>query len=85
MKYHKKEKMYCLSEKDRDDLFRKGEELYYDSDLNWKFYVLAKNKTNQKKVTAFILEKMPTLTTEQAEEITTKFFERYISYYKVTS
>jgi hypothetical protein len=49
---------------------------YYDSKLNWKFYVLTKSNANQKKVTAFILEKMPTLTHEQAAEITTKFFER---------
>lgn len=63
---------------DRREIYQQARESYsyYDSDLNWKFYVLAKNKTNQKKVTAFILEKMPTLTTEQAEEITAKFFER---------
>ena len=40
MKYHKKEKLYCLSEKDRDDLFRKGEKLYFDTDLNNYYYFL---------------------------------------------
>ena len=40
MKYHKKEKIYCLSEVDRDDLFRKGEKLYFDTDLNNHYYIL---------------------------------------------
>jgi hypothetical protein len=40
MKYHKKEKIYCLSEVDRDDLFRKGEELFFDKDLNNYYYFL---------------------------------------------
>ena len=40
MKYHKKEKIYCLSEVDRDDLFWKGEELYFDTDLNNYYYFL---------------------------------------------
>ena len=40
MKYHKKEKIYCLSEKDRDDLFIRGEMLYFDRDLNNYYYFL---------------------------------------------
>lgn len=40
MKYHKIEKIYCLSEVDRDDLFRKGEELFFDEDLNNYYYFL---------------------------------------------
>lgn len=40
MKYHKKEKIYCLSEEHRDDLFHKGEELYFDADLNNYYYFL---------------------------------------------
>ena len=34
MKYHKKELIYCLSEKDRDDLFLRGEQLFFDRELN---------------------------------------------------
>ena len=40
MKYHTKEKMYCLSEKDRDDLFRRGEQLFFDRELNNYYYFL---------------------------------------------
>ena len=40
MKYHKKEKIYCLSEKDRDDLYERGELLYFDRDLNNYYYFL---------------------------------------------
>ena len=32
--------MYCLSEKDRDDLFRRGEQLFFDRDLNNYFWWL---------------------------------------------
>ena len=34
MKYHKKELINCLSDKDRDDLFRRGEQLFFDRELN---------------------------------------------------
>jgi hypothetical protein len=63
---------------DRGTIYKQAREAYsyYDSELNWNFYTLTKNKTNQKKVKIFLLEKVPTLTPEQAEEITTKFFER---------
>jgi hypothetical protein len=40
MKYHKKEKIYCLSEKDRYDLSRKGEELYFDRNLDNYYWFL---------------------------------------------
>ena len=40
MYYHKKEKIYCLSEKDRDDLFREGKQLFFDQDLNNYYWVL---------------------------------------------
>lgn len=40
MKYHKKEKIYCLSEKDRDDLFRRDEQLFFDHELNNYYYFL---------------------------------------------
>lgn len=61
---------------DRDAIYEQARQshYYYDSELNWRFYTLAKNKANQKKVLAFLLEKVPTLTPEQAEEITIKFF-----------
>lgn len=63
---------------DRGTIYKRAREAYsyYDSQLNWSFYTLTKNKANQKKVKIFLLEKVPTLTPEQAEEITTKFFER---------
>jgi hypothetical protein len=63
---------------DRGTIYKKAREAYsyYDSELNWTFYSLTKNKTNQKKVKIFLLEKVPELTPEQAEEIVTKFFER---------
>lgn len=63
---------------DRGTIYKQAREAYsyYDSELNWNFYTLTKNKANQKKVKIFLLEKVPTLTPEQAEEITTKFFER---------
>lgn len=40
MKYHKKELVYCLSEKDRNDLFRRGEQLFFDRELNNHYYFL---------------------------------------------
>jgi hypothetical protein len=40
MKYHKKELIYCLSEKDRDDLFQRGEQLFFDRELNNYYYFL---------------------------------------------
>ena len=49
MKYHKKEKIYCLSEKDRDDLFRKGEQLFFDRELNnyyWFLETVAETEPN---------------------------------------
>jgi hypothetical protein len=63
---------------DRGTIYKKAREAYsyYDSELNWNFYTLTKNKANQKKVKIFLLEKVPALTPEQAEEITIKFFER---------
>lgn len=63
---------------DRGTIYKQARESYsyYDSELNWTFYTLTKNKANQKKVKMFLLEKVPTLTPEQAEEITIKFFER---------
>jgi hypothetical protein len=63
---------------DRGTIYKKARESYsyYDSELDWTFYTLTKNKSNQKKVKIFLLEKVPALTPEQAEEITTKFFER---------
>ena len=63
---------------DRNTIYEKAREAYsyYDSELSWTFYTLTKNKTNQKKVKIFLLEKVPELTSEQAEEIVTKFFER---------
>lgn len=63
---------------DRSTIYKQAREAYsyYDSELNWNFYTLTKNKANQKKVKIFLLEKVSTLTPEQAEEITTKFFER---------
>ncbi len=63
---------------DRGTIYKKAREAYsyYDSELSWTFYTLTKNKTNHKKVKIFLLEKVPELTPEQAEEITTKFFER---------
>jgi hypothetical protein len=63
---------------DRGTIYKQARESYsyYDSELNWTFYTLTKNKANQKKVKIFLLEKVPALTPEQAEEITTKFFER---------
>jgi hypothetical protein len=63
---------------DRGTIYKQARDAYayYDSELNWTFYTLTKNKTNQKKVKIFLLEKVPALTPEQAEEITTKFFER---------
>ena len=63
---------------DRNTIYKKAREAYsyYDSELSWTFYTLTKNKTNQKKVKVFLLEKVPKLTPEQAEEITIKFFER---------
>lgn len=63
---------------DRRTIYKQARESYsyYDSELDWTFYTLTKNKANQKKVKIFLLEKVPALTPEQAEEITTKFFER---------
>lgn len=63
---------------DRGTIYKRAREAYsyYDSELYWTFYTLTKNKANQKKVKMFLLEKVPTLTSEQAEEITIKFFER---------
>jgi hypothetical protein len=63
---------------DRGTIYKQAREAYsyYDSELNWNFYTLTKNKANHKKVKIFLLEKVPALTPEQAEEITTKFFER---------
>lgn len=40
MKYHKKELIYCLSKKDRDDLFQRGEQLFFDQELNNYYYFL---------------------------------------------
>jgi len=40
MKYHKKELIYCLSEKDRDDLFQRGEQLFFDRELNNYYWIL---------------------------------------------
>lgn len=40
MKYHKKEKIYCLSEIDRYDLSRRGEQLFFDRELNNYYYFL---------------------------------------------
>jgi len=40
MKYHKKEKIYCLSEKDRDDLLRNGEQLFFDLELDNYYWIL---------------------------------------------
>ena len=63
---------------DRGTIYKQAREAYsyYDSELDWTFYTLTKNKANQKKVQMFLLEKVPTLTSEQAEEITIKFFKR---------
>lgn len=63
---------------DRGDIYRKAREAYsyYDSELNWNFYTLTKNKTNQKKVTMFLLEKVPSLTDAEAEKIATDFFNK---------
>jgi hypothetical protein len=63
---------------DRRTIYKQARESYsyYDSELNWTFYTLTKNKANQKKVKMFLLEKVPALAPEQAEEITIKFFER---------
>ena len=49
MKYHKKELIYCLSEKDRDDLFRRGEQLFFDQELNnyyWFLETVAETEPN---------------------------------------
>jgi hypothetical protein len=49
MKYHKKELIYCLSEKDRDDLFRRGEQLFFDRELNnyyWFLETVAETEPN---------------------------------------
>ena len=49
MKYHKKELIYCLSEKDRDDLFRRGEQLFFDQELNnyyWFLKTVAETEPN---------------------------------------
>ena len=49
MKYHKKEKMYCLSEKDRDDLFQRGKQLFFDQELNnyyWFLETVAETEPN---------------------------------------
>lgn len=40
MKYHKKEKIYCLSEKDQDDLLRSGKNLWFDAELNNYYWIL---------------------------------------------
>ena len=40
MRYHKKEKIYCFSMEDREDLIRKGKELFWDQDLNNYFWWL---------------------------------------------
>jgi hypothetical protein len=40
MKYHDKEKIYCLSEEDRDELFREGKQLFFDSELNNYYWFL---------------------------------------------
>ena len=40
MKYHKKELIYCLSKKDRDDLFQRGKQLFFDQELNNYYYFL---------------------------------------------
>ena len=40
MKYHKKEKIYCFSMEDRENLIRKGKELFWDHDLNNYFWWL---------------------------------------------
>ena len=40
MKYHKKELIYCLSDKDRDDLFQRGEQLFFDRELNNYYWIL---------------------------------------------
>jgi hypothetical protein len=49
MKYHKKELIYCLSEKDRDDLFQRGEQLFFDRELNnyyWFLETVAETEPN---------------------------------------
>ena len=40
MKYHSKEKIYCLSEKDRDELFHQGKQLFFDQELNNYYWFL---------------------------------------------
>jgi len=40
MKYHKKEKIYCFSTEDRNNLIEKGKELFWDRDLNNYFWWL---------------------------------------------
>ena len=40
MKYHKKEKIYCLSGEDRDELWKIGKELWFDRELNNYYWFL---------------------------------------------
>ena len=63
---------------DRGTIYKNAHEAYsyYDSELNWHFYALAKTKSNFKKLKLFILEKVPSLTDAEAEKIATDFFNK---------
>lgn len=63
---------------DRREIYNKVRNInsYYDSEIDWGFYTLTKNKTNQRKVTEYIMEKVPELTSEQAQRIAADFFNK---------